>query len=163
VDAKSNPFLVPGSATGNMSKNSDMPVAPHSYTSWCSALADQGRSRNFPNHVGDGGALKGIAAEPRRERVTKVLAKDVTKERDVRVVAGLQPLAKVQVRGIFGKAMFWTWTPMALLLVYSTNVVPLCRIVEQLNLQPLVSKVESGSSVLSRVAQLTRSKETKWP
>jgi hypothetical protein len=42
-------------------------------------------------------------------------------------------------------------------------VVPSCRIVEQLNLQPLVSKVESGSSVLSRVDQLKRSKEAKWP
>jgi hypothetical protein len=94
-----------------------MLVTPHSYTSWCSAPVDQGQSRNFPNHVGDGGAPKGIAVKPHRGRVAKVLAEDVTEERDVKVAAGLHPLAKVQIRGVFGKAMFWAWTPMVSLLV----------------------------------------------
>jgi hypothetical protein len=38
----------------------------------------------------------------------EVLVRDVTRERDDEVVAGLHPLAEVQVGGILGNAMFWT-------------------------------------------------------
>jgi hypothetical protein len=72
------------------------------------APIDQGRSQDFPDHGGYDVVPEAVAADPHPRRVVEVLVRDVTRERDDGVVAGLHPLAEVQVGGILGNAMFWT-------------------------------------------------------